>query len=48
MALDTSYEFWVKDVTTGEDICVATGLSKDVVKNMKKERGLKNFNFFDV
>ena len=48
LALDTSYEFWVKDITTGEEICVATGLSKDVVKNMKKERGLKNFNFFDV
>lgn len=48
MSVDNSYEFWVKDLSTGEEICVATGLTKDVVKRMKKERGLKNFKIIDA
>ena len=48
MAVDTSYEFWVKDLKTGEEICVATNLTKYQIKDMKKERGLKDFKIYDV
>lgn len=48
MAIDRSYEFWIKDLITGEEICVASDLSKDDVKNMKKDRGLKNIQIIDV
>ena len=46
--VDTSYEVWVKDLSTGEDTCIATDLSKDVVKNIQKERGLKKIEIIDV
>lgn len=48
MSVDTSYELWVKDVMTGEDICLATGLTKDNVKDTKKARGLKKIPIQDV
>ncbi len=48
MSVDTSYELWVKDVMTGEDICLATGLTKDNVKDTKKARGLKKLPILDV
>lgn len=48
LAHDMSYEFWVKDLITGEEICVATNLSKDRVNEIKKERGLKKLQIFDV
>ena len=45
---DRSYEFFIKDLITGEEICVASDLSKDDIKNMKKDRGLKNIQIIDV
>ena len=48
MSVDSSYEFYVKDLSTDEEICVATNLTKDMVKDMKKERGLKNFKIIDA
>lgn len=48
MSVDNSYEFFVKDLSTGEEICVASGLTKDAIKDMKKERGLKNFKIVNV
>ena len=48
MSVDSSYEFYVKDLSTNEEICVATNLTKDMVKDMKKERGLKNFKIIDA
>lgn len=48
MSVDTSYEFWVKDMVTNEEICIATNLDKDTVKRMKKERGLKNFKIINI
>lgn len=34
-------EFFVKDMVSGEEFCVATGVGKDECKYMAKERGLK-------
>ena len=48
LAADNSYELWVKDVTTGENICLATGITKDEIKNVKKERGLKKVPIEEV
>lgn len=48
LEVDTSYQVWVKDLSTGEDICIVTDLSKDVVKDIKKERGLKKIDIIDV
>ena len=45
---DISYEFWVKDLDTGEEICVASSLSKDSVKDMKKDRGISKLRIEDV
>ncbi|MCR5146494.1 MAG: zinc ribbon domain-containing protein [Clostridia bacterium] len=47
LAVDNSYEFWVKDLLTGEEICVATNLTKNQIKDMKKERGLKDFKTYE-
>ncbi len=38
---DNSYEFWVKDLISGEETCVAAGITKDTVNKMKKYRGMK-------
>lgn len=48
METDTSYEVWVKDLSTGEEVCVASDLYKDAVKDIKKERGLKQLEIRDV
>ncbi len=48
MATDASYEFWVKDLSTGEEILVASEITKDMVKRMKKSRGYKKFSIIDV
>lgn len=47
-ATDTSYELWVKDLSSGEDICVATGITKSRVKEIKKARGLKKLEIKEV
>ncbi len=41
MSTDNSYEFWVRDLVSGEEILVETGLTKDQIKRMKKGRGYK-------
>lgn len=41
MKADNSYELWVKDLATGEDILVASEITKGELKNFKKERGYK-------
>ena len=38
---DNSYEFHVKDLNSGEDICVAKNLTKEEVKKIKKGRAYK-------
>lgn len=48
MSVDTSYELWVKDLITGEEICVASDLTKSTIKEMKKVRGLKEIKIIDV
>lgn len=48
LASDESYEVWVRDLTTGEEICIVANVSKDIVKKIKKERGLKNLPIYDV
>ena len=41
LASDNSYELWMKDVNSGEDICIASEISKEDIKRFKKERGWK-------
>lgn len=48
MAADTSYEVWIKDLITGEETCIVSETCKDVVKDIKKERGLKKIEIKDV
>lgn len=38
---DNSYEFWIRDLVSGEEIRVASQITKDQVKNIKKGRGYK-------
>ena len=38
---DNSYELWLKDLASGEDILVASEINKDDLKRFKKERGYK-------
>lgn len=47
-ATDRSYELWVKDLATGEEICIASDVDKDEVKNRKQALGLKNLEFITV
>ena len=37
----TSYELWMRDLVTGEDLCIRNNLNKAMVKQEKKNRGLK-------
>lgn len=48
LSIDSSYEVWVKDLFTGEEICIATKLTKDDVKDIKKGRGVKKLEILDV
>ena len=41
LATDNSYELWLKDLSSGEDILVASEITKEDIKNLKKERGYK-------
>lgn len=45
---DNSYEFWVKDLNSGEEVCVASSITKAAMKNMKKARGIKNMPVYDI
>lgn len=48
MSVDCSYEFWIKDMITGEEILVASDITKDQVKQIKKSRGYKKVPVMDV
>ena len=48
LSTDNSYELWTKDLDSGEEICIATDITKDVIKNVKKTRGYKKVNIIDV
>ncbi len=48
LATDTSYELWAKDLATGEDFCVTTGITKGKIKEIKKARGLKAIPIVEV
>ena len=41
ISTDNSYEFWIRDLMTGEEILVASDITKDQVKRIKKSRGYK-------
>ncbi|MBO4750972.1 MAG: zinc-ribbon domain-containing protein [Lachnospiraceae bacterium] len=41
MKADNSYELWLKDEVSGEDILIAGDVEKEVIKSLKKERGYK-------
>ncbi len=41
IAIDNSYELWVKDLTLNKEVCVATKLSKYNLQTIKTTRGLK-------
>ena len=38
---DKSFELWIKDEVSGEDILVASEIEKEEIKNIKRERGWK-------
>ena len=48
LATDTSYEVWIKDNISGEEMCLATNSTKDYIKSIKKNRGIKNIQIIDV
>ncbi len=48
MSTDSSYEFWIKDMVSGEEILVASDITKDTVKRIKKSRGYKKVPIIDV
>lgn len=48
MSTDNSYEFWIRDLMTGEEILVASDITKDQVKQIKKSRGYKKVPIMDV
>ena len=41
LATDSSFELWLKDEASGEDILIASEITKEDIKNFKKERGWK-------
>ena len=43
-----SYELWAKDDLTNEEFCIATELTKDEIKNLKKRRGLKRIKIVTI
>ena len=45
---DKSYELWVKDNLTNENLCLSSGLTKEQVKNIRKHRGLKRLEIITV
>ncbi len=45
---DTSYELWVKDLATGEEICIEQNIEKERVNEVKRVRGLKKVPIIDI
>ena len=48
MSVDNSYEFWIRDLVSGEEILVDSEITKDVVKRIKKSMGYKKVPIIDV
>lgn len=48
MSTDTSYEFWVRDLVSGEEFLVESELTKKQVKQWKKSRGDKKVPIINV
>lgn len=38
---DTSYDIYAKDLVSGEEVCIASGVTKNRIKDIKKQFGLK-------
>lgn len=45
---DRSYEIWVRDLNTNEETRIASDVGKDIVKSIKKDRGLKKIEIMEV
>lgn len=45
---DNSYEFWLRDLTNNEEICIGRELTKANIKEIKKARGFKKVPIQDV
>lgn len=43
MSKDNSYQFWIKDALSGEEMLVASELTRKDLKQIKKARGYKKF-----
>jgi len=48
LAVDTNYEVWLRDANTGEDIGLANNITKDFIKNLRKERGIKTIPIREI
>ena len=49
MAVDSSFELWARDENTTEEFCLQSNVIKDIIKDEKKQRGLKGkIEIFDV
>lgn len=48
MGTITIYEVWVRDLSNGEETCIASDPNKKIVKNIKKARGLKKIQIYNV
>lgn len=48
MATDNSYEVWIKDLVTGEEMCLVHDTIKDTIKDIKKERAVKKIEIRNV
>ncbi len=45
---DNSFEFWIKDVLTNEEFLIFANITKEQIKNIKKNMGIKNLNIIDI
>ncbi len=48
LTADTSYELWVKDLMTNEEICIAANISKDHIKQEEKTRGFGKVAIYEL
>lgn len=48
MSTDNSYQFWIKDALSGEEIHVASGLTRKELKQIKKARGYKKIPLITI
>lgn len=46
-ATNTIFEVWVRDLSNGEETCIASDTSQKIVKTVKKARGLKNIQIYN-